>query len=201
VVLKTKTDGHARVLNESKVSVVGGKMKVKDLAQKRVLVKYGLADDPEKYSVDLLDRFKKEVYNGDYPFDETEIIFTPHLSPVPYSQTDRASMPLHYQCMGSLTTWFGNPQGGMSPFSFVDFWHTEAKHYHHNTWIYWRDFNGNPDSSKKLEGHSEINLTCDVQVSLWMGDKEVFKDVIPGKKQKESVGFKSSAYILKLDRF
>lgn len=136
---------------------IGDRMKIKDLKQKKILVKYGPLSDPEKFSEDLLNWFKRKVYKGTYPFDETEIRFTPHLSPVPYSMTDRTTMPPWYQCMGSLTVWFIDPQGSMSPLSFVDFWHTK-KHYHHNTWKYWRDFNWREDSSDDLEGHAKIVL-------------------------------------------
>ncbi len=168
-------------------------MKVKDLGDKRILVKYGSPENPYQYAVDLLDFFKKKVYEpfyrGRYPFCETEFRYESNLSDRPYSKTDRCTMPDSYLCMGSFPAIFSAPitygGGSVSPFAFVDFWHTEKKHNHHNTYVWWR----NPDGSTKncdsrdMEGHAKIDIERDVSVSLWIDETEAFKGTIPGRKK------------------
>ena len=165
-------------------------MKVKDLRDKRILVKYGPPENPYQYAVDLLkfyrERVYEPIYKKGYSFGETEFRYESNLSRVPYSKTDRCIMPANYQCMGSLPVTFIAPDRSISPVAFVDFLHTNKRHSHHNTHVRWR----NPDGSTgnchnhDIEGHDTIDIERDMNISLWADGKEVFKDTIPGRKAK-----------------
>ena len=164
-------------------------MRLLELKPTSILITYGPLDNPDKYTIDILKLYKENVYENwyksDHKLEDTRISYESCLSSVPYSNTDRATMPPWYQCMGSLPVYFECPAGSISPFSFVDFWHTTAKSPHHNTWVYWR----NPDGTTKkchtnnISGHDKIPIEDDVIVSLILGKDRVFHDTIPGKKK------------------
>ena len=166
-------------------------MKLRELKTKKILVKYGPLENPDKYTIDVLKYYKENVYdricNRDYPIEDTEISYASYLSRVPYSETDRATMPPEYLCMGSLSVAFQAPSRSISPFAFVDFWHTTAKRPHHNTYVYWRkpDDSTKDCYSKDIDGHDEIPLEEDIVVSLTIADEKVFQDTIPGKKKED----------------
>jgi len=63
-------------------------MKPRELETKKILVKYGPLENPDKYTIDVLRYFVKNVYepiyNCDYPIEDTEISYASCLSSVPY---------------------------------------------------------------------------------------------------------------------
>ena len=126
----------------------------------------------------------KKYYNENHSLDDTEITYASNLSSVPYSVTDRSTMPSSYLCMGSLPVYFRVPNGGVSPFAMVIFRHDDKENQHHNTYVWWR----NPDGStrkcftKDISGHDEITLEEDIAISLVLGENTVFQGKILGKK-------------------
>ena len=128
-----------------------------------------------------------DFYKRDHKLEETKLSYDPCLSSIPYSKTDRGSMPDWYLCMGSLPVHFQSPSGSISTFAFVDFRHTHPKAMHNNSWLYWRNPDGSTEKcyTKDIPGHDKLSIGEDIAVNLIMGEDKVFTGIIPGKKEEK----------------
>ena len=163
-------------------------MKISELNPKEIKIKYGPIDEPDKYTIDVLGMYVEEIYKGyykeDHLLDDTDINYTSNLSSIPYSKTDRSTMPPWYLCMGSLPVYFRSPSGSVSPFALVVFRHDDKENQHLNTYVWWRkpDGSSNKCFTKDIHGHDDIALEKDIAVSLVLGEERVCQGIIPGKR-------------------
>ena len=153
------------------------KTKVRDLRETTALVTFGPESEPEKFEIDLL-KYAVSLLSID-DLGEVEVEAGDRLGETPYSQTDRAPMPLAYLCEGSVWLNFCSPDDRYANISLVP--HLDQTMHgalspHHNLWLYWTDFDGSQGSSKHISGH-HIPADEPVSISISWG-REIRKGTI-----------------------
>ena len=117
--------------------------------QFRIPVSYGPEDNPEQFRIDLWEKFNIHIGKGAInPSDAIENVSSSYPG-YPYQKTDRTTMPSHYQCMDSISV--VEYSGSIASMAIIHF--RDTKDNHHQTWLWWRDFKGNFDSTKLVPGH------------------------------------------------
>ena len=148
-------------------------IKVKDLKERTVPVRFGPVSDPEKFKIDLLESAKRLLSIKD--FDEIKLEIGARLSESPYSDTGRHHMSLNYLCEGSVWLNFDS-NDSYANISLVPHLHSTAVPPHHNFYLYSTDFDGSTSSDKKIPGHC-IPTDEPIAISITL-DKETLKGTL-----------------------
>jgi hypothetical protein len=156
-------------------------IKVKDLKEKAILVKFGPISNSEKFKIDLLEVARRKLSIDREDFNELELKIGDRLGESPYRKTDRTTMPLTYLCEGSVWVNFCSPDNRWANVSLVPFLHG-ALSPHHNFWLYWTDFDGSKDCDKHIAGHF-ISKDEPIAISITCGE-EIRKGTIDVRSRK-----------------
>jgi len=129
----------------------------------RIPVIYGPDDEPNKHTVDLLEKFNYHIMSGGAISTSDVVVHVSSYYPgYPYLKVDRTTMPSHYPCMGSVSA-IVEISGQTAVMSLVNFRDMYDKH--HQTWLWWRDFEGRYGYSKNVPGH-QMDSSQDINMMI-----------------------------------
>jgi hypothetical protein len=146
---------------------------VSDLDPRRLDIQYGPSGSRFSGSVDLFTEISARMNLGAYSVHDLVVEEVHHAPNSPYFQSDRHLAPPGYMVAGSLGCRLICPDGREASLYIVDFHHT--RDFHHNIWLWGRDFDGSRIYDRNVPHHDSIPLDELVYIRVTLGS-DYFED-------------------------